>query len=315
MKVLIASKTIVATDIVSFELVSTVDEDLPAFSAGAHIDVTPVKGVTRQYSLVNNPSETNRYCIAVLLEPKSRGGSSAMHALSAGEFLEIGEPRNHFPLDWTANHSILLAGGIGITPILSMAEQLSQAGASFELHYCVRDEARAAFRQRLDKSDLSRNWKLYTDTGPSASRISFDEVFGSPADDKHVYVCGPGGFIEAALNSATQLGWRDANQHREFFGAASSPNADGAAFTIELAKSGRRIEVAANETAFAALSRVGVKVPISCEQGVCGTCLTRVIAGRPDHRDLYLTDAEKATDDQFLPCCSRSLSPILVLDL
>jgi vanillate O-demethylase ferredoxin subunit len=210
----------------------------------------------------------------------------------------------------------LLAGGIGITPILSMAEHLVHVGASFELHYCVRDEERAAFRERLGESDLSSRMKLYTDNGPNASRVSFEEVFGVPAEGKHFYVCGPGGFIEAALKSATQLGWSDANQHREFFGAAASaPAAGGGAFIIELAKSGRRIDVAADETAFAALSRAGVEIPTSCEQGVCGTCLTKVVAGQPDHRDLYLTDAEKAANDQFLPCCSRSQSPILVLDL
>jgi len=315
MKVLIASKTVVATDIVSFELVSTDGRNLPAFSAGAHIDVTPTAGVTRQYSLLNSPAETHRYRIAVLREPNSRGGSRAMHALAMGEILEIGEPRNHFPLDETARHSILLAGGIGITPILSMAERLAQAGASFELHYCVRDEDRAAFRERLSAADLLHRAKLYTDIGANASHISFDEVFGAPADDKHFYVCGPGGFIEAALSSATRLGWRDSNQHREFFGAASAPAIQGGAFTIELAKSGRRVEVTADETAFAALARAGVEIPTSCEQGVCGTCLTRVLGGKPDHRDLYLTEAEKAANDQFLPCCSRSLSPVLVVDL
>lgn len=313
MKLLIASKTMVATDIVSFELVRGDGKSLPPFSAGAHIDVVPCSGIIRQYSLLNNPAETHRYRIAVLLEPNSRGGSKAMHGLSVGQSLEISAPKNHFPLADDAEHSILLAGGIGITPVLSMAEHLTQRGASFELHYCVKNEARAAFIERLRDADLGSRANIYIDTVSDDRRINLDHILSEPSEGKHLYVCGPGGFIEAALNKATRLNWCDSNQHREFF--RGSVQSVGGAFRIELAKSGRIVEVEANETVLAALSRSGVEIPTSCEQGVCGTCLTTVLSGKPEHLDSYLTDDEKSANNQFLPCCSRSLSPVLVVDL
>lgn len=317
MKVRITHKFEVARDISAFELADPDGAALPAFAAGAHIDVQLGNGLTRQYSLCNSPSERHRYLIGVLRDPASRGGSVAMHALREGALVEIGEPKNHFPLSPDATRSILVAGGIGVTPILCMAERLAHTGASFELHYCTREPERAAFRERLSEPHLNAQTRLYFDNGPFVERIDLPKVLGNPEPGKHLYVCGPGGFIESVLDHARQLGWHGANVHREYFTAAPA-NGDtdkDAPFQVKLAKSGRIIDVGAEQTVVKALDEAGVMVATSCEEGVCGTCLTRVLSGEPDHRDLYLTEDERCANDQFLPCCSRSKSPMLVLDL
>ncbi len=314
MKVKIARKFAVATDICAFELVHPDGAPLPAFSAGAHIDVRLHDGLVRQYSLCNAPHESHRYVIAVLLEANSRGGSVAMHALEEGGSLEIGEPKNHFQLHAGARHSLLLAGGIGVTPIASMAEALDRAGASFEMHYCTRSVERTAFRGRFAEPRFAGRVHLYFDDARNGPGIRLDAVLARPRPDTHLYVCGPAGFIAAVMDGAKAAGWHEANVHREFFAAAPAREESGA-FQVKLSSTGRIVDVQADMTVIAALAKAGVEVATSCEQGVCGTCLTRVLSGEPDHRDVYLTDEEKAANDQFLPCCSRSKSPLLVLDL
>ncbi|MCP3707228.1 PDR/VanB family oxidoreductase [Paraburkholderia sp. CNPSo 3274] len=318
MKVTLLRKIPVATDICVFELASVDGAPLPAFAAGAHIDVH-VDGFVRQYSLCNRPSDNSAYRIGVLRDAASRGGSVAMHALDAGTSLEISNPKNHFPLDEHATHTILLAGGIGITPLIAMAEQLREEGRAFELHYCTRDPQRAAFRERLAEAGFAEHSHFYFDSEGTDSRIDLARIFRAPHDGKHAYVCGPAGFIDAVLSAAANAGWPAQNVHREYFGAAQQPasaNADAnCAFQITLASCQRVFDVPAGTTIVEALRAGGVEVPVSCEQGVCGTCVTRVLSGEPDHRDLYLTDEERAANDQLLPCCSRSRTPMLVLDL
>lgn len=315
MKVRITRKHEVAQDICAFEMTDLAGAPLPAFSAGAHIDVYLGHGLTRQYSLCNSPNETHRYMIGVLRDPGSRGGSVAMHALGEGSVLEISEPKNHFPLVHGAGHSILLAGGIGVTPILCMAGQLSRTGASFEVHYCAREAARAAFRERFAEADMVSRARVYFDTAAIEARIDLQAVLARPDADTHLYVCGPAGFIQAVLDTAAKNGWNTANLHREYFAAVTQAGAVDGGFQVKLGRSGRVVDVAATQTVVEALSGCGVEVPVSCEQGVCGTCLTRVLEGEPDHRDVYLTDEERAANDQFLPCCSRARSAVLVLDL
>jgi vanillate O-demethylase ferredoxin subunit len=315
MKVKITKKEIAATDILVFELAATGNEILPAFSAGSHIDVHVAPKLSRSYSLCNNPTETHRYMIAILREPNSRGGSVAMHALNVGDELDITEPKNHFALERQAEHSILLAGGIGVTPILSMAERLAHIGASFEMHYCTRSQDRTAFRERLALPDLGNNVRIYFDDAPPSEKIDFDTILRNPGHGRHVYVCGPGGFIEVVLARARQLGWPDAQVHREYFNAVAQADVVAESFQVKIASTGKLINVPADKSIVEALSAHGIDIETSCEQGVCGTCLTRVLSGEPDHRDLYLSDDERSTNDQMLTCCSRSKTPILVLDL
>lgn len=305
-----------AVDIRSFLLEPANDEALPAFTAGAHIAVHLPGGLVRSYSLCNGPDDAGRYRIAVLKAPASHGGSVAMHALATGQTLTIGEPRNHFPLVPGARHNVLIAGGIGITPILAMAEQLWAADESFSLHYCTRSAERTAFAGRLRRAPYAARVAFHHDDGDDAPPFDASDAIGPPAEGRHLYVCGPNGFMDMVLATARRLGWPDAALHREYFaGAPATPSSEDGAFEVELAASGRIIRVAADQSVVAALAAAGVEVPVSCEQGVCGTCLTKVLDGTPDHRDLYLTDDERALGDCFTPCCSRSLSPRLVLDL
>lgn len=305
-----------ARDIASFELAALDGGPLPPFSAGSHIDVRTAGGPIRQYSLCNDPQETHRYQIAVLHDAASRGGSRAMHEqVHAGVTLEISAPKNHFELAHAAPHSLLLAGGIGITPILCMAERLSAIGAAFEMNYCARSRERAAFRERIARAAFAARVQYHFDDEAPSQRLDVERLLrGAPAGT-HLYVCGPKGFMDLALATARAAGWPESRLHYEFFVAALPKPAGEGGFEIKLASSGRVIAVAPNQTALQALLQSGVEVPVSCEQGICGTCLTRVLEGEPDHRDLFLTPAEQARNDQFTPCCSRARSPMLVLDL
>jgi vanillate O-demethylase ferredoxin subunit len=306
-----------ADDIVSFELARIDGQPLPPFTAGAHIDVhlPSQTGLVRQYSLCNAPHETHRYLIGVLRDPASRGGSVAMHdRIESGTTLRISEPKNHFPLV-QAQRTVLLAGGIGVTPILAMAEHLAATGAAFDMHYCARSPERTAFRDRIAASGFAGQVHFHYDSGDAAQKLNLAEVIATPAADTHIYVCGPSGFIGHVLDTAKGLGWPSSQLHVEHFGAAAIDTAGDGAFEVRLASSGKVVNIPAGRTVVEMLAENGVDIPVSCEQGVCGTCLTRVLEGVPDHRDVYLTEEEQAANDQFTPCCSRAKSALLVLDL
>ena len=316
LQVRVARKAVEALDIVTLELVATNGQALPAFSAGSHVDVQLPNGITRQYSLCNDPQETHRYQIGVLRDPSSRGGSLAVHEqVKEGDVLTISVPRNHFGLAHEAKQHLLLAGGIGITPILCMAERLANTGADFAMHYATRAPERTAFRQRIAASAFASRVQFHYDNGDAAQKLDLQVLLRQPQAGTHLYVCGPKGFMDAVLNTARSSGWPEAQIHYEFFGAEVAKSDSDASFEIKLASSGRIVMVPKDQTVVQALAAAGVDVMISCEQGVCGTCLTRVIEGVPDHKDSYLTPEEQAANDQFTPCCSRSKTPQLVLDL
>jgi vanillate monooxygenase ferredoxin subunit len=313
-EVRVAAKTCEAEGICSYELVRLDGAPLPPFEAGAHIDVHAGDKHIRQYSLCNAPHETHRYLIGVLRDPGSRGGSLAMHeAVHAGSVLRISAPRNHFPLV-DAPRTLLIAGGIGVTPILAMAEALASKGAAFEMHYCARSPERTAFRDRIAASGFSRQVHFHYDAGDAAQKLDLPALLAAPLDT-HLYVCGPSGFIECVLASARALGWPEAQLHVEYFSGAVVDTAGDQPFDVKLASSGRVLTVPAGRSVIQVLAEQGIDVPYSCEEGVCGTCLTRVLEGVPDHRDLYLTDEEHAANDQFTPCCSRAKTSMLVLDI
>lgn len=316
LRVRVGRKAREAIDITTFEFINVDDRPLPAFSAGSHIDVHLPNGLTRQYSLCNDPSEGHRYLIGVLLDPASRGGSRAMHELvKEGDVLHISPPKNHFPLAHEATHSILVAGGIGVTPILCMAERLALTGASFDMHYCTRSPDRTAFRERIVASTFSQRVHFHFDDGAQQQKLQLTELLTPMRPGVHLYVCGPKGFMDWVLESARVAGWPAQRLHYEFFGAEVAKSDDDASFEVKLASTGKTITVPKDKTVVQALAAAGVEIPTSCEQGVCGTCLTRVLEGEPDHKDAYLTPEEQAANDQFTPCCSRALSPLLVLDL
>ncbi|HZY17989.1 MAG TPA: PDR/VanB family oxidoreductase [Ramlibacter sp.] len=304
-----------AQDIASFELGRPDGAPLPAFSAGSHIDVHVPGGLVRQYSLCNDAGERHHYRIAVLRDPATRGGSAGMHdAVQEGDLLTISEPRNHFPLVH-ARRTVLLAGGIGVTPLLCMAQRLAAAGAEFTLHYCTRSPERTAFRDEIAAAAFASRVRFHFDDGEASQKLDLPAALGPAEADAHVYVCGPAGFIDHVVQGANAAGFSPEQIHLEYFGAAPQDTAGDRAFDVKLASSGQVIRVAADQTVVQALAAQGVEILTSCEQGVCGTCITRVLSGECDHRDLYFTDEEKAAQDQFTPCCSRARSAMLVLDL
>jgi vanillate O-demethylase ferredoxin subunit len=304
-----------AQDIASFELARSDGGHLPAFSAGSHIDVHLPGNLVRQYSLCNHEGEQHRYRIAVLRDPATRGGSANMHdEVREGDLLQISEPRNHFPLVH-AQRTVLLAGGIGITPLLCMAQRLAAIGADFTLHYCTRSAARTAFRDEIAASAFADRVQFHFDDAGDAQKLQLAPALGQPNAGTHVYVCGPTGFIDAMVSGAKAAGFTPEQIHVEYFGATAQDTAGDRAFDVRIASTGQLVNVGAQQTVVQALAGAGIEILTSCEQGVCGTCITRVLDGQCDHRDLYFTDEEKAKHDQFTPCCSRATSQVLVLDL
>ncbi|MBD8892203.1 oxidoreductase [Labrenzia suaedae] len=316
LQVQVSAKRLEAEGVAGFTLTAPDGNALPAFTPGAHVDVEIDGGLIRQYSLCNPPHETHSYEIAVLLEPASRGGSRAMHQrIREGDLLRISAPKNLFALHPGKHQSLLFAGGIGITPILCMAGHLARSGDHFELHYCARSKGRAAFADQIRLSDFAAQTHFHFDDGNEEQRLQVSAVLQNADADAHVYVCGPAGFIDHVLGTALNLGWPVERLHREFFAAEVAATSTGGAFEVQIARTGKTIMVPPDQSIVAALSENGIDVPVSCEQGICGTCLTRVLEGEPDHRDSFLTTSEQERNDQMLLCCSRAKSARLVLDL
>lgn len=318
LRVRVARKQLEAEGICSFELVEWQGRPLPSFAAGAHIDVQISSEWTRQYSLFNAPGETQRYCIAVQREPGARSASRALYErVGVGDLLEISPPQQQFALTQRASSSVLLAGGIGIAPLYAMAQQLSAAGAVFQLHYFARRRSRAAFVAQLSAAAFGTCVSYHFDdeaTSPSAPLFESTGLAAPQAPEAQLYVCGPRGFVDTALAEAAAHAWSAEQLHCQYFAREAARDTDEA-FEVELARSGRVLQVAAAQPITEALRAHGVWVPTSCEAGVCGACLTRVLAGLPDHRDAFLGHAERQRNDQMLVCCSRSRTPRLVLDL
>lgn len=315
----IAKRTDEAIGIVSFELVDPAGKELPCFTAGDHIDVHCNSGRVRQYSLFNSCTERYRYCIAVLELVDGRGGSSHMHTLQEGDLLEISAPRNAFKLVESGTYSLLLAGGIGITPLLSMAWHLWNTGQRFDFHYFARTQKRAAFCEQLRGAPFAAHMHFHFDDEPANFQVDLDALLANSwTPGTHLYVCGPSGFMDRAVGVATDC-WPDDAVHTERFDASAQFSEaaiqNNQPFQIILASSGATLEVPSNSSILRVLQANGINVPMSCEQGVCGTCLVDVIEGKPEHRDSFQTKEEHSTNRQIAVCCSRSCSPVLKLNL
>lgn len=286
---------------------------LPAFTAGAHLDLwLPDFGAWRQYSLCSDPAQAGVYEIAVLKDAKSRGGSEAVHATArVGATFTVEGPRNHFPLVEEATRTILLGGGIGITPMLAMAERLHALGRDFTLHYCTRSRDVTAFLDRLETAPWADRVVHHFDDGDAAQRLDLARDLPEPAPGTHLYVCGPQGFMDWVIATAEAAGHR--NIHREYF--AAEVDKSGGGFEVEARASGRTLTVGPGDTIAKVLAAAGIRVEVKCEEGVCGTCVTDVIEGEIDHRDRFLTEEERADGDQICVCCSRARGARLVLDI
>ena len=308
--VLVKSITCEAEDVISLDLRPVGEAPLPAFTAGAHIELQLRNGLPRNYSLANPQHERHRYYVTVQKDAASRGGSLFIHEqVRAGDILRISPPRNNFTLTEDAAHSVLIAGGIGITPIWCMIQRLNALGRSWRLIYATRTRRRAAF---LDDVLAFGNVHLHVDDESAGAFIDLDVVIRDAPSDTHFYCCGPLPML-AAFERATAA--VPAEQvHVEYFTAKGPIDADGG-FDVVLARSGRTVFVPEHSTILDALLAAGIDVGHSCLEGVCGTCETKIIEGIPDHRDVVLTAQERASNRTMMICCSGSKSGRLVLDL
>lgn len=306
-----------AGDIMRLRLGAADGAALPPFTAGAHIDIQVPETsppLWRQYSLCGDMEDLRQYEIGILKDPASRGGSVALHDhVQPGMTLLAEGPRNLFPLADESGRSLLFGGGIGITPMLAMARRLHALGQDFTLHYCTRAAAKTAFRQDLENAAFHDQVKFHHDDGPPAQRLDLARDLPAPDGTTHIYVCGPTGFMDWVITSAQARGYAPGMIHREYFSADIDKS--GESFEVEARASGVTVHVGPQDSIAKALARAGVKIPVKCEEGVCGTCVTSVLEGIPDHRDKFLTDEEREANEEICTCCSRALSARLVLDV
>jgi ferredoxin-NADP reductase len=314
MKVRVSAISQETPDINLIELRPADRTALACFSAGSHIDLHLRDGMIRSYSLINPAGETHRYLIGVKKEPNGRGGSRYIHEeLGCGDEVTIGAPRNTFALREEASCSILIAGGIGITTLISMAQRLEELGKPWQLHYAAHADS-AGFVSRLAGfgSKVRFYFPTESEREPCARRIDIDSIVAGAAPETHIYCCGPERMLTAFQAAAAQ---RPPDcSHIEHFANAQVVDKQGE-FEVVLAKSGRSIAVPSGKSILDTLLELGIDAPYSCMEGVCSSCETRVLSGIPDHRDLILSSEEHAANDRMMICCSRSKSRTLVLEL
>jgi vanillate O-demethylase ferredoxin subunit len=304
-----------ADSINSYELVARDGSELAPFTAGGHIDLHLPNGMIRSYSLVNGQHERHRYVIAVYKDNASRGGSSFVHDnIRAGDIITVSCPRNNFALHEEADHSILIAGGIGITPLLSMIRRLESLGRRWELFYAARTRLAAAFLDELRTLRPNVHLNLHVDLDDERSGRMFDvpAIVGKASAQAHLYCCGPPPMLQAF--EAATAGRPADHVHVEYFQAREAPATEGG-FEVRLARSNRTITVEPGKTILDALLEAGIAANHACAEGVCGTCETRVLEGIPDHRDQFLSAEEQAANNTIMICCSGARSPMLVLDI
>lgn len=305
-----------ATAIHSFELMHPHGHELPPFTAGAHIDLHLPGGLVRQYSLCNDPAERHRYVIAILREDNGRGGSRTAHEhLRVGQLVQTGEPRNHFPIDPQTRHAVLIGGGIGITPIKSMAHTLAAQGLSFELHCCAREVERAAFAEELKALGHTQ---FHFDQGIPEQGLDIRALLREPAEGTHLYYCGPAGLMTACAAASSH--WPTGTVHSEHFKAPEpdanstvTTSAPAGGFVAEIASTGQRIEVGPNISLADALIDAGVFLQTSCISGLCGTCKVGYRSGDVEHMDHILDETERS--HCLTTCVSRARRGVLVLEM
>jgi len=302
-----------ATDVLEVELRAPDGAALPAWAPGAHIDLALPNGLIRSYSLKGDPAQADRYVVGVGLDATSRGGSAYVHrTLRVGDILKVSAPLNNFPLEEGAAHSLLIAGGIGITPMVCMARRLAELGRACALHYAVRTADRAAFLDELQGMDIALHLHVDAEAG---GPLDLAGIVAAAPPEAHLYCCGPAGMMQT-FEAATEARPED-RVHVEYFTPRVTATDKGAEtpFTVTLQRSGKTVEVRPGTSIVEALRAVGVAVDTSCEDGICGTCETRILAGTADHRDSVLTKKEQEAGRSMMICVSRCKGDTLVLDL
>ncbi|MDN5844198.1 MAG: PDR/VanB family oxidoreductase, partial [Alcaligenaceae bacterium] len=306
----------VTPDIVHLRLKSPAGHALPSWTAGSHIDIEcGDTGLSRQYSLCGNLENTDEWEVAVLRDPDSRGGSEWIcRYATAGAKLRLRGPRNHFHLNEGAERLMLVAGGIGITPIMAMAQRARALGKDYELHYSCASRSHAAFLDTL--RELHGN-RLHLHVSDEGTRCDFDQLLAEPDDMTDIHACGPARMLNALQTAADGAGWRPYALHVEHF-VTDAPKLDPdkeISFEVELRNTGLTLQVPADKTVLQVLNAANVDVQCDCEEGLCGTCEVAVLEGDIDHRDVVLNPAEREANNRMMSCCSRSRSGRLVLDI
>ncbi|MGP5931235.1 PDR/VanB family oxidoreductase [Corynebacterium glyciniphilum] len=311
--VMIRSMRVEAEGVLSLELIRTDGSDLPEWTPGAHVDVAVGDGLIRQYSLCSDPADTSHYRIGVLREVVGRGGSRHVHdVLRPGHEVMMSEPRNNFEVSDNGKPLTLIAGGIGITPILAMARAAATTGREFRLYYGGRSRASMAFLDEL--ADLSGELTVTSDDREGV--LDLDTILdGADSGEREVYVCGPGGLLDAVEKRAD--GWPAGTFHCERFVARTiEPPPEGEReFTVRCIDSDVEVNVPVGRTIMEQLEAAGIDVPHSCREGTCGTCETDIIAGVPDHRDSLLSSEERESGETMLICVSRAKTDVLELEI
>lgn len=285
--------------------------NVPEFAAGAHVDLYLPNGLVRQYSIASDPEDRSRYVFGIKLDKSGRGGSRLVHeAFRAGAVFPVSAPRSTFSLVEDGKPAIFISGGIGVTPFLSMLARADRIGMDWRLHAAVRTREETLLLS--SSSELGERVVTHVDEEHDGRPLNMERIVRSAASDTHLYCCGPSPMLDA-FDRATSA--RDSQyNHIERF-SSDVPAAMAGGYSVRLARSNQTVEVRPGQTILAALRDAGVHVTTSCEQGVCGSCETRVLSGRADHRDLILSADEKSANQTMMICCSGSLDDVLVLDL
>jgi ferredoxin-NADP reductase/ferredoxin len=285
---------------------------LPDWEAGAHLDIAVSPEFFRQYSMSGDPANASSYEIGVLREDDGRGGSKLLHRIfQPGRRVFVSRPNNHFPLVEDAAHTLLMAGGIGVTPLIAMGHRLHALGREFALHYSVRSRAGAGYLEDLAAVPWAD--RVHVHVSDEGSRADLAAVVGDYGAGKHLYTCGPDAYMRSVLETAEASGWPEDALHREYFSVPEQGAWENHPFAIELVRSGRRVDVASDQSGTEALAAAGIHVDTKCSDGICGVCKLRYYAGEVEHRDFVLTGAEKV--DQIMLCCSRAAEPGGVIEL
>lgn len=314
LNVTVHAVNVVANDVVLFDLRADNCADLPKFTAGSHIEVCMHERLSRCYSLANDPRESGRYEIAVHKTPTSRGGSLYMHeSVKAGVRLKIRKPKNTFPLNENAVHTVLIGGGIGITPLRAMIARLKSLRRSWSLYYCGRDRSSMAFLHEFEAMAAEGDHVLlHIDWEAQEKYLDLAKCVASAPPGTHFYCCGPSAMLSAFERATSSL---DASQvHVEYFTSKEAVDSTGG-FEVRLARSGRILQVKPGNTILEAVLEAGIQADFSCTEGICGACETRVIEGTPEHRDSVLSEGERLANDRMMICCSGCKGASLTLDL
>ncbi len=299
-------------DVTLYEFRDPDGADLPQWEAGAHLDIVVAPEFLRQYSMCGDPADRSRYQIAVLREDNGRGGSALMHRIFAeGRRVFLSKPINHFPLEENARKSLLMGGGIGVTPMIAMGHRLHTLGCDFALHYSVPSRTKAAFAALLDQMPWLERVTLHV--SDEGTRADFDAILSDPKPGWHVYTCGPEAYMSAVLEAAERQGFAEDARHLEYFSVPELPEYQNHPFKLRLIRSGREFDIPADQSATDVLVAAGVAVDVKCSDGLCGVCKCGLVSGAVEHRDFVLSAKQRETE--IILCQSRAKDPDGVIEI